>query len=180
MVSSAGVHQVSDLYQTEKHPSKVKAISVNSFTPIRVRIFVSRNTVGLWSDLHVTPSMQFSIHSVMRFIGVYGAHSCWTSTNNPKQHSHALSLLIFFPLFLHFSFAGSPGASAWTAWWKEWWSATTTSTWPTSLSGSFPSSSPQNWRSSDTGSIWRRWLPCSSPNTRTNFWWGNREASFCQ
>lgn len=168
MFYSAGVHQVSDLYQTEKHPSEVKAISVHSFTLTCVKFFVSGNAVGLYFDLHVTPGTQFSIHSVMRFTGVYeGGHSCGFFHKQPET-------TLTRSLSSHFLFPCSPEASAWTVWWKEWWSVTMTSTLPTSPRGSFPSSSPQNWRSSDTGSIWRRWLPCSSPNTRTNFWWGNR------
>lgn len=69
-----------------------------------------------------------------------------------------------------------PGVSAWTVWWSEWWNETTTLTWPTSPRGSSPSSSLRNWKSRDTGWTWRRWLPCSSPNTRKSFWWVKRNA----
>lgn len=65
-----------------------------------------------------------------------------------------------------------PGASVWTVWWSAWWNATTTLTWRTSPRGSFLSSSLRSWKSKDTGSIWRKWPPCSNPNIRTSFWWG--------
>lgn len=77
----------------------------------------------------------------------------------------------FLPLFTSLPLSG---ASVWTALWTEWWSGTTTSTWPTSLRGSSLFSSPLSWRSRDTASTWRRWPPCSNPNTRTSFWWETR------
>ena len=68
--------------------------------------------------------------------------------------------LTLFPFPPFFSISVPPEASAWTVWWREWWSATTTSTWPTSLRGSSLFSFPRSWRSRDIVSTLRRWLPC--------------------
>lgn len=127
---------------------------------------------GFWLDLNVTYSLSFPSPCSLSLWGFPSlcvrehVHVELPHTTCSNAHilihvylTPALSLL--FPFLPHsFSISVPPEASAWTVWWREWWSATTTSTWPTSLRGSSPFSSPRSWRSRDIVSTLRRWLPC--------------------
>lgn len=146
---SAGIHQIFNLHQTEKHPAKVKAPL--SFL-IKYNCKQQLCTAPLCAGCEACTVLQVSHH---------------------PSSSECIFRVCVEPCSL---FSVPPGASAWTAWWSEWWNETTTSTWPTSQRGSSPSSSPRSWRSRGTGWTWRRWLPCSSPNTRKSFWWVERNA----
>lgn len=193
-VFSAGIHQIFNLHQTEKHPAKVtpfhsfsmlgkflqKSLNTNankvstlaqlsacSETCTVLHLFL-RQMSFLVSDLLVKHyPVSFFVDGLSPFIQLGASSECiWGSVlSYHKQPTDPCCL-----------FSVPPGASAWTVWWSEWWNETTTSTWPTSLRGSSPSSSLRSWKSRDTGWTWRRWLPCSSPNTRKSFWWVKRNA----
>lgn len=192
-VFSTGIHQIFNLHQTEKHPAKVTPFhsfstlgkflqkslntNVNNVSTLAQRsacsetctiLYLFLRQMFLLRDLLVKHYPVSLLRDGFSPFIQLGASSECVSGSVLSYHKQPTDPCCLFSV--------PPGVSAWTVWWSEWWNETTTLTSPTSPRGSSPSSSLRSWKSRDTGWTWRRWLPCSSPNTRKSFWWVKRNA----